>query len=183
MDNADILVFLFSQHFISSSECMKEWDSAKKLAEEGNKLLFRIPIILSDCAWLDVLGEDSIKALPRDGKAISAFREHASAWQQVYQGIKSVVENINNSFSPRPQFLESISRTEFIFKKTAMLPDIFVAPTLRHHQLQSSTATEFRNNVIELEHLLQNKYSLIYGDDVSGKTSLARHPLFDMLPG
>ena len=102
MDNADILVFLFSQHFISSSECINEWNRAKQLAEEENKLLFRIPIILSDCAWLDVLGEDSVKALPRDGKAVSSFREHASAWQQVYQGIKSVVENINNSFSSRP---------------------------------------------------------------------------------
>ena len=175
MDNADILVFLFSQHFISSSECMNEWNRAKQLAEEENKLLFRIPIILSACAWLDVLGEDSVKALPRDGKAVLSFREHASAWQQVYQGIKSIVENINNSFSSRPQFIESISRTEFIFKKTAMLPDIFVVPSLRHHQLQSSTATEFRNNYVELKHLLQNKSSLIHGDDVSGKTSLARH--------
>ena len=174
MDDADIIVFLLSQNFISSSECMNEWDRAKKLAGEENRLLFRIPIILSPCAWKDVLGRDSIKALPQDGKAISSFRDRASAWQQVYQEVKSVIENINNSFSPKPEFISSISKTEFIFKHTAMLPDIYIAPTLQHHQLRSSTETEFRDNHIELEHLFQKK-SLIYGDDVSGKTSLARH--------
>ena len=175
MDNAQILVFLFSQHFISSTECMKEWDRAKELAKDEDKLLIRLPIILSPCAWLDVLGQDSIKALPREGKPISSFREHASAWQQVYQGIKSVVENINKSFSPRAPFIESVSRTEFIFKNTAMLPDIYVAPTLRHDQLRSSSSAILRNNYVEFESLLQHKFSLIHGDDVSGKTSLARH--------
>ena len=175
MDNADVMVFLFSQHFISSNECMKEWERAEHLASSANKHLHRIPIILSPCAWIDVLGDDSIKALPQDGKPISSFRDRAAAWQQVYKGILSVIEHINNSFLPRTPFRDSVNRTEFIFKRTATLSDTFISPNLRHHQLGSTAATEFRDSPVELGQLLQKPHSLVHGDDVSGKTSLARY--------
>ena len=67
MDRADVMVFLLSQDFIASEECMKEWDYAKQLATK--KLLFRIPIILKDCAWKDLLENDDIKALPTDSNS------------------------------------------------------------------------------------------------------------------
>ena len=76
MDNADIMVFLLSRNFIASTECMKEWEYAKRLANE--KALVRIPIILSDCAWLDLLGNDDIKALPQDGKPIVRFADEVT---------------------------------------------------------------------------------------------------------
>ena len=174
MDQADIMVFLFSQNFISSDECMKEWDRAKELSEQGH-LLFRIPIILEPCAWKDVLADDLVKALPDDGKSISAFRDKAAAWQQVYQGIKRVVETLQNAVSPRETFVKTISETEFIFQDTAMLPEIYVFPTLRHHQLKPTAKFEFRERTIGYNQLMQRDYTILYGDDVSGKTSLLHY--------
>ena len=174
MDKADIMVFLFSQHFISSAECMKEWNRAKDLAERGG-LLFRIPIILAPCAWKDILLNDLVKALPDDGKPVSDFRDRAAAWQQVYQGIKHVVETLQIAVSPRETFRRSISETEFIFGNTTLLPDIFVFPTLCHQQLKPTAKFEFRERTIGHDQILQRDYTIIYGDDVSGKTSLLRH--------
>ena len=72
IDEADIIVFLLSQNFIASTECLKEWERAKQLAAKG-KLLFRIPIILKHCAWLDMLAKDDVKALPNDGEPVNKF--------------------------------------------------------------------------------------------------------------
>ena len=44
MEQADIIVFLFSPDFIASEECTNEWNHALNLASSG-KPLFRIPII------------------------------------------------------------------------------------------------------------------------------------------
>ena len=42
MEQADIIVFLFSPDFIASEECTNEWNHALNLASSG-KPLFRIP--------------------------------------------------------------------------------------------------------------------------------------------
>ena len=72
LDNTDIVVFLLSQDFIASDECMKEWKYTAGLAK-GNSTLVRIPIIVRDCAWKELLGSDDIKALPNDGRPIIDF--------------------------------------------------------------------------------------------------------------
>ena len=153
---------------------MNEWERAKDFSEQG-RLLFRIPIIVTPCAWLDVLQGDSVKALPEDGKPVSSFRDKAAAWQQVYQGMKRVIENLRTAVSPRDSFVNSISRTEFIFGHTTMLPDIFVFPTLTHHRLKPTAKSQFRDRIIAQEQLLEKPYTIVYGEDVSGKTALLRY--------
>ena len=113
MDQADIMIFLFSPDFLNSEECMKEWRYAKELFDNG-KNVFRIPIIVRPCAWKDVLHSDDVLALPNDGKPISQFDDHDVAWQQVYEGIKKVVNTLRMTFSSREEFLEGIDRTEFM---------------------------------------------------------------------
>ena len=174
MDKADIIVFLFSPNFIASSECMAEWDRAKSLSEHRG-FLFRIPIILAPCAWIDLLQDDLVKALPDDGKPVSGFTDNAAAWQQVYKGIKRVVENLRNAVCPRDSFITAISRTDFIFGNTSMLLDTYIFPTLTHHHLKQTAKSEFRPKLIDQEQLLQKQYTIVYGDDVSGKTALLRY--------
>ena len=174
INNADIVVFLFSNRFIASQECMKEWNRAQVLSEQGS-LHFRVPIILTPCAWEEILSEDSVKALPNDGKSISSFRDKDAAWQQVYHGIKQVIESIKNATSPRDAFARTISRTDFIFGNTAMLPDVYVFPTLLHHRLKPTAKSEFRDRTIDQDHLMERDYTVVYGDDVSGKTALLRY--------
>ncbi len=82
MENADIIVFLLSPDFIHSEECMNEWRRAEELTE-ANPQLFRIPIILRDCSWKDLLAKDDLKALPQDGVPVVTFDHQDTAWQQV----------------------------------------------------------------------------------------------------
>ena len=95
MDGADILVFLLSPDFIASDECIKEWEYAKQLVVERKPIL-RIPIILRECAWKDLLSDDDIKALPKDGKSVANFDDKDTAWMQVYEGIKAVLEIVKH---------------------------------------------------------------------------------------
>ena len=98
MDDANILVFLLSQDFIASDECMKEWEYAKQLTAKG-KPIFRIPIILRDCPWEDLLANDNIKALPNDAKSVANFDNKDTAWMQVYHGIKAVISQLRKTFT------------------------------------------------------------------------------------
>ena len=179
MDQADIIVFLFSPDFINSEECMKEWRYAKQLADSGRHV-FRIPIILRICSWLDVLGNDDVRALPNDGNSISSYGDQDEAWHQVYEGIKKVVEALKTSFTPKIEFLEEINKTEFLSQEHLKLEDLFIFPRLAHSGLLSNgelTKEGFGGRPIihTLKQLLDNKYVLIYGPEKSGKTALARY--------
>ena len=174
MDETDIFVFLLSPDFINSGECMKEWEYAKKLSNEG-KLVFRIPIILKYCSWLDFLGEDSIKALPNDGEPITKFRDKDEAWQQIYKGIKAVINQLRETFNPKSEFMEKIEETDFIAQQGIKLQDIYLFPKLSCYTPQEQSEA-FRKEIIEdPNQLLEKKYTLIHGQDMSGKTALGRH--------
>ena len=123
MDNADIIVFLLSPDFIASEECMKEWRRAEQLAAE-NPQRFHIPIIVRDCAWKDLLTKDDPKALPQDGVPVVNFVSQDAAWQQVYEGIKAVVNELRNTFTAKPTFLAEMGRTDFISQQNINLKDI-----------------------------------------------------------
>ena len=179
MDESDILVFLFSPEFIASDECMKEWDYAKELATRG-KLLFRIPIVVRECAWLDVLREsgdeeDSVKALPDDGKPVTGYEDRDVAWKQVYEGIKSVVSELRSTFTPKQEFIESIEETEFTAESNIKLQDIFVFSGLTPEDPKSQTDILREETVSTVENLLDYKRVLIHGHENSGKTALARY--------
>ena len=106
INRANIIVFLLSHHFIASNACMEEWDSAKDRAHSA--VLFRIPIILTDCPWPDLLHDDDIKALPDDAHPIDLFSSQAQAWQQVYVGIRAVIDTLRTTFKPKPDFHKEI---------------------------------------------------------------------------
>ena len=179
MDESDILVFLFSPDFISSEECMKEWDYAAELASQG-KLLFRIPIVVRHCAWLDVLREsgdeeDNVKALPDDGKPVTGHVDRDVAWKQVYEGIKSVVSELRSTFTPKQEFIESIEETEFTAESNIKLQDIFVFSGLTPEDPKSQTDILREETISNLENLLNHQRVLIHGHEKTGKTALARY--------
>ena len=174
MDEANIFVFLLSSDFIASNECMKEWEYAKQLAAEG-KLIFRIPIILSDCSWEDFLNDDDIKALPEDGKPVANFDNQDTAWLQVYKGIKAVVNQLKKTFTPKSEFIREMEKTDFVSLEHVKLQDIFVFPTLSYYPRQAKDDLLERETIEDQAELLAKKYLLIHGEEVSGKTALGRH--------
>ena len=174
MENADIIVFLLSPDFIHSEECMNEWRRAEELTE-ANPQLFRIPIILRDCSWKDLLAKDDLKALPQDGVPVVTFDHQDTAWQQVYEGIKEVVNQLRNTFTPKQDFLAEMGRTDFISQQSINLKDIFVFLPLLCRGSQKPEPDRPVDNITEPEQLLRKTYTLINGADRSGKTALARY--------
>ncbi len=174
MDEADIFVFLLSPDFINSDECMKEWKHAKDLSAEG-KLVFRIPIILRACSWKDLLSEDDVKALPNDGKPVAGFDSEDTAWLQVYEGIKAVVNQLGATFIPKPDFIEEMEKTDFLSLEHVKLQEIYVFPTLSYYPPQAQDGPLDRETINDEKELLDKKYVLIHGEETSGKTALGRH--------
>ena len=174
MDLANTLVFLISPDFIASDECLKEWDYAKNMVSNG-KVIFRIPVILRECPWEDFLGADDVRALPIDGKAISEFRNEDTAWNQVYEGIKAVVEELRNTFTPKEEFIKEIDRTEFISQSHLNLQDLFVFLPLTCIEQQRPGPPQRERILTSQEELLEVKYALVHGQGKAGKTALARH--------
>ena len=174
MDESDIFVFLLSPDFIGSYECMKEWRYAQQLSAEG-KLIFRIPIILRDCSWQDLLSKDDVKALPNDGKPVANFDSEDTAWLQVYEGIKAVVNQLRKTCILKPEFRQEMERTEFLSLQHVKLQDIFVFPTLLYHPLQPEEESLKGGIVKNQTELLGKKYVLIHGEEMSGKTAFGRH--------
>ena len=179
MDNADIIVFLLSPDFIASEECMKEWRRAEQLAAE-NPQLFRVPIIIRDCAWKDLLAKDDLKALPQDGVPIVTFGDQDIAWQQVYEGIKAVVNELRSTFTAKPTFLAEMERTDFISQQSINLRDLFVFLPLICRGSRQNEPDRPVDKITEPEELLRKKYALIHGADRSGKTALGRYMLLTL---
>ena len=174
MDEADIFVFLISPNFIASDECLKEWEYAEQLAAEGRPI-FRIPIILRDCPWEDFLSDDSIKALPQDGIPVGRFRNKDTAWQQVYEGIKAVINQLRETFTPKSEFISEMEKTDFVSLEHVKLQDSFVFPTLSYYPPQAKEGLLEREAIKNQAELLAKKYLLIHGEETSGKTALGRY--------
>ena len=172
MGQADIIVFLLSQSFIESKECMREWKYAEQIA--NGKLLFQIPVILEECAWLDLLGDNDVKALPEDGRPVASFERNAKAWQQVYEGIKCVVHGLRNTFTPKPEYLTELEKTEFLSEHHIKLQDIFVFLPLICFSPRANGG-ELARGATGPEELFERKCSLIHGADRCGKTALCKH--------
>ena len=177
MNEADIMAFFISSDFIASDECMKEWEYAKQLSKKGN-LLFRIPIILADCSWQDMLeesGDKYLKALPEDGKPVAGYDDENVAWQQVYEGIKAVIDNLRNTFTPKPEFLKEIEETEFLSQKHIKLRDIFVFLPMSCYNPQKEAGQGLEEKITNQEQLMEKNLAIVHGEEMSGKTALSRH--------
>lgn len=180
LDQADIIVFLVSQHFLASDECVKEWEYARQVSER-RKPIFRIPIILRDCPWLDLLGEDDVKALPDDGKPVRAFDDPHVAWHQVYRGIRSVVEQLMMTFTPRQCFLDQVRKTDFISEDHINLQDLFVFPRMTISEPKGQDNGLQQTTVSDCNKLLELGNTLIHGQEKIGKTALSRHLFLSLI--
>lgn len=168
---SQVSVFLLSPNFLDSDECLKEWQHAKQLASSG-RLLFRVPVIIRDCAWIDFLRDDDLKALPSDGNPVSSYENPDTAWQQVYIGIRSVIEEIRNTHSPTPTFSVELNNIDLPSLKPAALSDLFVFPNLVEYNYGTVMLQE--TVVSSFDQLRGRRHTIIHGQDKSGKTALSR---------
>ena len=174
MDRADIVVFLISQDFLASDACMDEWERAKSLERTG-KLVVRVPIILTDCTWIDLLGEDDIKSLPNDGKPVCTFDHESTAWTQIYDGIKKIIDDLRKNFSPNEDFIKKMQETEFLSQTRIALKDIYIFLPLTCYAPSKNGFNIIDSNILEESQLLEKDFSIIHGIEMSGKSALTRN--------
>lgn len=180
MNNANVFIFLLSPDFLASKYCRQEWEYAAKLETEGQGIS-RVPIVLRPCAWHDFMGDDNIKALPGDGQPLSLFQNEDVGWQQVYGGIKEVVDHIKQSRTPNRAFLKALNKTDFLSQSHIKLQDIFVFPRLTCQDPKNDELLTMDNVVHNQGQLLDNKRALIHGPPNAGKTALMRHILLSLV--
>lgn len=86
LKDADIILALVSQDYITSPACIKEY--LEGIQKPGKTI---IPIILNECTWKDtVLG--NYQALPVGGEPVASYSNRDKAWKEVYNGIREVIK-------------------------------------------------------------------------------------------
>ena len=173
LEQSDIVAFLFSRSFIASTGCIEEWEYAKELETQGQGIS-RIPIIIRQCAWLDLLGSDDVKALPVDGKPVATYQDHDQAWNEVYEGIKMAIDKVRRTFSPRPEFIKDIEKTEFFSHSDIKLQDLYTFLTLTRHDIGSDLILRSADITDPIDILTVDR-ALIHGQEKTGKTALSRY--------
>ena len=140
-----------------------------------------MPIIVRDCAWQDFLADDDVKALPPDGKPITAYHSSDTAWQAIYDGIKSAVEYLRSIYTAKPTFLADINRADVPSVTPITLDQLFVFPHLTKRD-STATSDRLRETVVSsVGDLLDLGHAMIHGQEKSGKTALARHLVLSLV--
>ena len=174
IDQADIVAFLLSPAFLDSAACVEEWNRAKARADSGQHI-HRVPIIIRECPWQDFLAHDDIKALPMDGTAVSSYEDSDVAWLEVYEGIKTLVESLRTTYTPKLTFRDYLSDADVPSSAPITLEDIFVFPHLVKYEFTSTTELIREETISSIEQLRDENLAIVHGEEKSGKTALAKH--------
>lgn len=178
LGNAGIVCLFISANFLSSKPCLKEKQNALELKKKKGIVI--VPIILSACGWFDDKDISSLLALPTDGKPISDFTDSNSAWNNVYNGLKVVIEKeikikqlkITGQFSFFLQDTELLAKAHSQ-KEKVLLDDIFVYPELdKYDDLREYGKRKSSEKIIE--DFCDYSKMLIAGENQSGKTTLCK---------
>ncbi|EKD26248.1 MAG: hypothetical protein ACD_79C01299G0003 [uncultured bacterium] len=178
LDSADMICLFVSANFLASAACLKEKNKALELRKKSGIAV--IPIILSHCGWLDDKEISSILSLPTDGKPITDFSDRNAGWKNVYDGLKSAIEQEIKirQLKITGKFVEFLSDSELLAKahskKTDVcLDDIFISPELKKY----NELKEYEKK-ITFEKLIEEFSNcsklLIAGENQSGKTTLCK---------
>jgi len=172
--DADIFIFLLSSHFLASASCMEEWNTARSLAQ-NNPRLVRIPIVVSPCLSEHLLDGDDILALPDNAKPVSSHSSTEDAWLNISRKITRSVNSLKILFAPKDESISSIDETIFVSNGRRTLSETFVFPRLLRYKDQPSSAYA-REEIVKNENdLLHFNLAIVHGEEMSGKTALARH--------
>ena len=108
--DSDILLYLGSAASLASKNCNKE------LAEAVSSDIRIIPIILEHCDWQHHQLSD-FQALPDKGKPINAWPSEDEGWQDVVNGIRKVVEEMQVQVDSSSGISEKELRAELAFQQ------------------------------------------------------------------
>lgn len=91
LESADIFLLLVSPDFIASDYCV-EREMARALERHATGKARMVPIIVEECDW-KAMGElRQLKAVPTDGKAISEWANANTAYLNVVQELRRIID-------------------------------------------------------------------------------------------
>lgn len=95
LKKSNIILLLISADFVASDYCYDvEVKCAMAMHENENAVV--IPVILRDCDWYSApFGK--LQALPKDGKPVTLWQNRDSAWNDVAQGIRRIIEELRKT--------------------------------------------------------------------------------------
>ena len=108
--DSDILLYLVSAASLASENCNKE------LAEAVSSDIRIIPIILEHCDWKHHQLSD-FQAFPDRGKPINEWEREDKAWQNVVDGIRKTVEEMQAQVDSSSEGSEKELRAELAFQQ------------------------------------------------------------------
>lgn len=92
LESAQIILLLISPDFMASDYCY-DMEMQRAIARHDEGTARVIPVILRPCDWKGS-PFSKLKALPKDGKPITQWRDQDSACLDVVNGIRSAVESL-----------------------------------------------------------------------------------------
>ena len=108
--NSDLLLYLVSASSLDSEICNME------LVRSLDKNTRVIPIILEPCDWLNYQ-LSNFQVLPNEGTPISEWRLESKGWQNVLDGIRKVVEEMQVQIDPLSGMLQENIQAEQMFQR------------------------------------------------------------------
>ncbi len=190
LESADIIICLVSPDFLASDYCYGK-ELSRALEMHAENIAKVVPVILRPCEWKES-PLSALQALPTEANPISKWQDSDDAWLDVSTGIRTLITAV-----PQPKPLQPIrhqialhsgfvtpetltwlndTEVEFLHRHAGRveLPDVFVCPDLKRVRIdvdaKRSTSTTSCDEVIR-----SDGFTLILGDEQSGKTSLAKH--------
>lgn len=88
LDSSELFLALLSPDYIASNYCYnKEFETAQGMQDEGKLII--VPIIVEPCDWKQT-PFGNLKALPKDGKAVSEWTNPNNAFLNVIDELRSL---------------------------------------------------------------------------------------------
>lgn len=189
LELADIIVLLVSADFINSDYCYDK-EVKRAIEKHENKTAIVVPILIRACDWHDSpFGK--LQALPRGAIPVRLWPDEDSAWLDVVVGVRESIKNLGDVRSVQEVDLYQEELIGLNFKEEftswledtdvqlshrnvseVLLSDIYVSPHLK--DLSKNVDDLIRP--VDVEEILASPESvLIFGDEQTGKTSLAKH--------
>jgi hypothetical protein len=114
LNEAEIFIALVSPDYLNSNYCYdKEFAEAQRRYEEGSLKI--VPVILEPCDWQNT-PFGSIKALPKDGKAVALWNNRNTAMMDVTAHLRNI-SNIEGADTSTISKVGSMATKKYKIKK------------------------------------------------------------------
>ena len=172
LEECELFLLLVSPHYFSSDYCRYEMTRALERQREGDAQV--VPIIVEPCDWLNSSLRE-LKAVPKDGKPISTWTNANSAYLDVIQELRRILNHQENTLHKEISSLTShtnnasvqrykvkrefdkIDRSDFCEKVFVTIRDYFESAVQEINNIESIRARYYALSAISFGCTIINK--------------------------